>query len=33
VKGSATFGQNAIVVRGAGSILRVGDMLEETWNF
>jgi len=32
VKGSATFGQNAIVVRGAGSILRVGDMLEETWN-
>jgi uncharacterized protein YcbX len=33
VMGSATFGQNAIVVRGAGSILRVGDTLEETWNF
>jgi MOSC domain-containing protein len=33
VMGSATFGQNAIVVRGAGSILRVGDALEETWNF
>jgi uncharacterized protein YcbX len=31
--GSATFGQNAIVVRGAASILRVGDALEETWNF
>ena len=33
VMGSATFGQNAIVVRGAGSILRVGDTLEETWSF
>ena len=33
VMGSATFGQNAIVVRGAGSILRVGDTFEETWSF
>ena len=31
--GAITFGQNAIVIRGAGKILRLGDKLEETWNF
>lgn len=33
VMGSATFGQNAIVVSGAGGQLRVGDTLDEVWNF
>jgi uncharacterized protein YcbX len=31
--GGVTFGQNAIVVRGAGEKLHVGQTLEEVWNF
>jgi uncharacterized protein YcbX len=31
--GGPTFGQNAIVVEGAGRTLRVGDPLEIEWNF
>jgi uncharacterized protein len=31
--GGVTFGQNAIVARGAGEKLRVGQTLEEVWNF
>jgi uncharacterized protein YcbX len=31
--GGAMFGQNAIVTRGAGSTLRVGDTLGETWSY
>jgi uncharacterized protein len=31
--GAITFGQNAILIRGAGEILRLGDQFEETWNF
>jgi len=31
--GGVAFGQNAIVARGAGRALRVGQALEEVWNF
>ena len=31
--GAISFGQNAIVIRGAGQILHLGDKLEEIWNF
>lgn len=31
--GGVTFGQNAIVASGAGQRLRVGQVLEEIWNF
>ena len=31
--GGVTFGQNAIVARGAGEKLRVGQILEEVWAF
>jgi uncharacterized protein len=31
--GGITFGQNVIVTRGAGSVLRVGQTLEPQWNF
>jgi len=31
--GGVTFGQNAIIARGAGKKLRVGQTLEEVWNF
>jgi len=31
--GGVAFGQNAVVVRGVGSRLRVGQVLEEVWNF
>lgn len=33
VLGGVTFGQNAIVARGAGEKLRVGQVLDELWNF
>lgn len=31
--GGVTFGQNAVVARGAGATLRVGPVLDEVWNF
>lgn len=31
--GGVAFGQNAVVARGAGSTLRIGQVLEEVWNF
>ena len=31
--GGPAFGQNAIVTRGAGHVLRVGDTLDQVWNF
>lgn len=31
--GGVAFGQNAVVAHGAGSALRVGQTLEERWNF
>jgi len=31
--GGVAFGQNAVVARGVGSTLRVGQLLEEVWNF
>jgi len=33
VFGGVTFGQNAIVARGAGEKLCVGQRLENVWNF
>jgi uncharacterized protein YcbX len=31
--GGVAFGQNAVVARGVGTILRVGQTLDEVWNF
>jgi uncharacterized protein YcbX len=31
--GAVTFGQNAVIVKGIGARLRVGDRLDETWTF
>jgi uncharacterized protein YcbX len=31
--GGVAFGQNAVVAHGAGRVLRVGQVLEEVWNF
>jgi hypothetical protein len=31
--GAVTLGQNAVIVRGIGTKLRVGDRLEESWTF
>lgn len=31
--GAVTFGQNAVIVRGVGAKLRVGDRLDESWTF
>jgi hypothetical protein len=31
--GGVVFGQNAVVARGAGKSLQIGQPLEEVWNF
>jgi uncharacterized protein YcbX len=31
--GAVTFGQNAVIAKGIGAKLRVGDRLNESWNF